>query len=466
MTSITVSSAPEYGQVCADDTSTLFVNCHLQAPNCDDDQRKPIDLVVVLDRSGSMSGKKLSLCKKTMDFLAQQLSVHDRVALVTYDSDVTTDLRLTKMTPEGKRKFDKHVKAIQGGSCTNLSGGLMAGIQEIQQSDRIDGGEPNPVQSVLLLTDGLANEGVKSRDGIVNLVEGTLGTNISLFTFGYGSDHDNQLLRQLSDLGRGSYYFIQNVDSVTSAFADCLGGLLSVVAQSIKVSCISVSQNVIIKQIKTKRPMNVVTPGQYYEIEMGDLYAEEVRDILVQVEVQQSSVVDSQQLVQFIVRYANVLTSTLESKSTGVAISRPQKVTDKSINVMVAKQKHRIEAAETIELAQGLANRGQLSEGQAMITRFIKTLKSEFNAFNLDSRSNQEKELLDGLYDCIRGMTNQRTYQERGQYRMTSHVQSHQGQRSNDAEISFNSLATTASTSTYRNSRKTQMMSTASTFHY
>ncbi|OQR83458.1 hypothetical protein THRCLA_10936, partial [Thraustotheca clavata] len=297
---LTVSSACEHKQIAANNNNaTTFLNCHITAPACDENERKPIDLVVVLDRSGSMAGNKLTLCKKTMEFLAKELSAQDRVALVSYDTYVTTDLRLTKMTPEGKSLLASRVNAIQAGSCTNLSGGLLAGLDEIQQPRRADNGEPNPVQSVLLLTDGLANEGISSKSGLVNMLEGALSKNVSLFTFGYGSDHDADLLRQLSDLGRGSYYFVQSLDGVSLAFADCLGGLLSVVAQNIKVEIVAMSLNVSITSIKTKRPISTIKPSAHYEVDLGDMYGQEERDVLVQVTLVESSPEEVQSVVEF-----------------------------------------------------------------------------------------------------------------------------------------------------------------------
>ncbi|EQC26458.1 hypothetical protein SDRG_15703 [Saprolegnia diclina VS20] len=176
---LSVSSAAEHKQIASAETAaTTFVNCHIVAPPCEESDRKPIDLVVVLDRSGSMSGSKLDLCKQTLDFLAHELSPHDRVSLVTYDTYVTTNLRLTKMTPAGKALLASKVQGVHAGSCTNLSGGLLAGLEEVQSSSRPDSGEPNPVQSVLLLTDGLANAGISSRSGLVELLEGVLSDQV------------------------------------------------------------------------------------------------------------------------------------------------------------------------------------------------------------------------------------------------------------------------------------------------
>lgn len=60
---------------------------------------------------------------------------------------------------------------------------------------------------------------------------GQIGRHVSVFTFGYGGEHDADLLRGVSEAGSGLFYYIDNADSIPESFCDCLGGLLSVAAQ-------------------------------------------------------------------------------------------------------------------------------------------------------------------------------------------------------------------------------------------
>ncbi|ETV93159.1 hypothetical protein H310_12768 [Aphanomyces invadans] len=203
--SIAASSAAEMKEYSAAEAhESVFVNCCVVAPPCDENERKRVDVVVVLDRSGSMSREKLDLCKKTLDFLAQQLTANDRVG-----SPVLVGLE-TQLT----------------------------------------------VQSILLLTDSQANEGVTHIVGLSSIVETCLPRHVSLHTFGYGNGHDASLLTKLAD--RGSYYFVENVDAVMLAFADCLGGLA----------------------IMTKRPTTVQNSTAV--VQLGDMYADEMRDLVVE----------------------------------------------------------------------------------------------------------------------------------------------------------------------------------------
>ena len=137
----------------------------------------------------------------------------------------------------------------------------------------------------MLLTDGHANRGVSEPDGIVELLKGVLGgensDNISVNTFGYGADHQADLLRRISEASDtpGSYYFVEEKDDVSSAFGDCLGGLLSVVAQNIRLTIegcdgttVEVAHDKGVRQSATK-----------WTVDLGDIFAEEVKDIVIPV---------------------------------------------------------------------------------------------------------------------------------------------------------------------------------------
>ncbi|KAF0688573.1 Aste57867_19818 [Aphanomyces stellatus] len=442
-TTIDLTSTAERAQVAAADATSLFVNCHLVAPPCDDAERKPIDVVVVLDRSGSMAGEKLTLCKKTLDFLAQQLGPQDRVALITYDTHVRTDVKLTKMSAHGKVLLANKVAAVTAGSMTNLSGGLLAGIEEIQTPRRADNDEPNPVQSVLLLTDGQANEGITTADGLAKMLAGVLAPTVSLHTFGYGSDHDATLLGRLADLGRGSYYFVQNVDRVALAFADCLGGLLSVVAQNIKVEVVA-APGVTIAAVKTKRPVAVVTDHVHMEVEMGDLFADETRDLLVHVTLQPratptTNALDTVELVEFRVRYANVLTSSLDKAASTVSIQRPVTVTDHALDEWVMLQKQRVEAAEAIETAQEHAARGDYMQSREVLQRRVASMQSHAAAMSSEGQTKLSY-MLNDLAECQSNVANADIYRMRGAGRMQQKMQTTWMQRANDIEINESEL--------------------------
>ena len=411
----------------------IYINGNLKAPACPNDTRKPIDIVVVLDRSGSMYGAKLKLCLKTIKFLIREMSSHDRLSIVTYDTYVHLDLPLTKMDRKGKALVEKILPGISTGSQTNLSGGLLQGIQEIQSEKRLDGGSPNPVKSILLLTDGLANIGITSTKEMIQILQGTLHKDVTLFTFGYGPDHNVDMLRQMSEASRGMYYFVKDIDGVSLAFADCLGGLLSVVAQNIKLDVKAINGCEIVS-FKTKKEINTIKEKEHYEVEVGDIYAEEERDVLViiklpQVKGDRKAGFD---VIQCTITYANVLSSSLVRKVSQLTIGRFDDLPSPRVpNSHVLCQKHRILTAETIDEAIKAADIGKIQHGRTFLGSAIEQMTTTVELFSMEEDKECIQDLMQDLKTCEASMASAHAYKSGGQQCMSAKAQAHYMQRSN-----------------------------------
>ena len=114
-----------------------------------------VDMVIVLDRSGSMKGRKISDARQAVQRLLSGLSAADRFALVTYSDGVRIDSNLLKVTPHNRRNMAFAVSRIKVGGGTNLGAGLQAGIDLLESSQR----STNPAR-IILISDGLANKGI------------------------------------------------------------------------------------------------------------------------------------------------------------------------------------------------------------------------------------------------------------------------------------------------------------------
>jgi len=467
-TKIELSVNSEFSAFARDESiESAYFNCSLKAPECPDNDRKPVDITVVLDRSGSMCGEKLELCKKTIQFLMGELSANDRLALVTYDTHVKTEFSLMKMDEKGKETTERILQKIQGGSCTNLSGGLFRGIEEVQKKRSFFGGQkPNPVRSVLILTDGLANAGVTNTKTIVDMMKGSLEPGVSVFTFGYGSDHNVDMLREISEVGGGVYYFVQSVDGVSLAFADCLGGLLSVVAQNIQLEIFGMN-GCKIESIKTRKTSKAIVPNKHYEIEMGDLYGEEARDVLIEVSMP-TLPAENKEFVALECRlnYANVLESSLDKAETFGVVQRLNEVpTDQVPNSHVAQQRNRIVAAEALEQANAIAEKGKLDEGRVVLQSALEKLTDNMKLLNKEDQSTANA-LMSDIRECQGSLASRSMYKQRGQKRMKAHAQRHFYQRSNDAEADVEeelaedgfAAPKMAMSYSYRSSKKKSMM--------
>jgi Mg-chelatase subunit ChlD len=216
------------------------------------DTRANIDLICVLDKSGSMRGQKINLLIESFNNIMKYLTDNDRMSIVMFDSTATRLTRLMRMTTQGKANTIRALETIKADGGISITQGVKKALEIIRQRRY-----PNTVTSVLILSDGLdssANPGVKN---ILKEYENKITYTFSLNTFSYGSDHDPVLMSGLAQLRDGGFYFIDKLENVDKRFVDCLRGLTSVVAQNMNISVKTNNLDSILPGIKFKQAFGV-----------------------------------------------------------------------------------------------------------------------------------------------------------------------------------------------------------------
>ena len=192
-------------------------------------KRVPLNISIVLDRSGSMSGDKIVYAKRAANFVIDQLKEDDILSIVNYDDKI--EVTAPSEPIKNKEVLRRKVNALFDRGSTNLTGGMMEGFEQVKKTKR-----EGYVNRVLLLTDGLANVGITDPQEMKRLVEQRYKQEgIALSTFGLGADYNEDLLTMLAEMGRANYYFIASADKIPDIFANELKGLLSVVGQNATV---------------------------------------------------------------------------------------------------------------------------------------------------------------------------------------------------------------------------------------
>lgn len=188
------------------------------------------DLVIVLDRSGSMKGQKINDARQAVMRLVDRMGAGDRMALVSYANGVDTLSPLKAMDANNRRKFKTLVQRIYSGGGTNLGGGLQRGIHTLMHTP--SGGRQ---RKVILISDGLANHGITDPNALGNMASGAVENNFSVSTVGVGYDFNEVLMTTIADHGAGSYYFLENPNAFARVFEKEFESTRNVAASSLKL---------------------------------------------------------------------------------------------------------------------------------------------------------------------------------------------------------------------------------------
>jgi Ca-activated chloride channel homolog len=210
--------------------STRYVMISLVAPVAPPRAgRLPVNVGIVLDRSGSMAGeRKFPLARDAVEQALRLLRPEDRFTLVIYDQEVNTLVSATLATPEARRLAMQRLAEVEPRGSTDLHSGWTTAASEL--ADHLS---KDSVNRVLLLTDGLANHGITDHQALVAHAGELRRRGIATTTFGVGADFDERLLRDMAHEGGGQFYFIETPAQIPDLLTSELGEALEVVRRDV-----------------------------------------------------------------------------------------------------------------------------------------------------------------------------------------------------------------------------------------
>jgi len=444
METIAVKASTAYEELAYFSAGEMMAMVSLTAPKFTKTSRAPIDAVAVIDRSGSMSGIKLELVKKTLHFMTSQLQVDDRLSLVTFDDSIRTDLPLTQLNSEGKFIADLAINNIVSGNSTDICGGLLQGVNELRKRDK-----KAEVSSVLMFTDGLANVGLQSAEDINKALidpafaEKSYGSKIALQkvadatttiplpgtinTFGYGADHNSTILKTIAQKADGVYFYVETPEEIPRSFADCLGGLISTGAKNVVIR-IEAGTGVTISKILTTYAVTEIAAGGVYEITFADLQSQEHRDVLMNLQIPAiPNSVNELALAKVSISYLNIITKEQVNIPSAcvMKIARPVQTGDLKFNYDIDKHYNRIIAADAMAAATVLGNANKLDEAKSTIGNVIKRIKESVSANDTFCQN-----LVIDLNRILTGLESREVYQRRGHNELENNYVAHTNQRS------------------------------------
>jgi Ca-activated chloride channel family protein len=275
MTQHAITARADRRLIRAHQRSQRFVLVGVTAPPATQQRdRLPVNLAFVLDRSGSMSGEKIDLAKRTVAAALEHLDERDRFSIVVYDDVVDVVVESTPGSAEARRNAIARLSTIDARGSTNLSEGWFRGAEQVAGHLIAEG-----VNRCLVLTDGLANRGLTDPAVLAGHASELRVRGVSTTTFGVGADFDEALLQGIADAGGGHFYFVRDAATIRDHITSEVGETLEIVARDVELEVVSAEE----VDVEAISPQPTRRRGTRTVVSLGDLVAEQVLDIVLRI---------------------------------------------------------------------------------------------------------------------------------------------------------------------------------------
>jgi len=257
----------------------------------------PVNLALVIDRSGSMGGDKIAQAREAALTAVRALDKDDIVSVIAFDSTVETVVPAQRV---GRgRGIEAAIRRIEARGGTAIYGGVSSGATELRKHIE----ESGCINRVILLSDGQANEGPSSPEELGRLGHSLMKEGISVTTIGLGLGYNEDLMARLAQRSEGNTYFVENSADLSRIFAIELGDVLNVIARRVVIE-IDFPEGV--------RPMHFVgregvIHGQHAELTLSQLYGGQEKFALVEVEVSPVAAGAEREIARANVRYEDAV---------------------------------------------------------------------------------------------------------------------------------------------------------------
>ena len=370
--------------VLADQKTTTYVKVGLTGFALpEEDARPPVNVAIVLDKSGSMNGEKIERAREAAKQAVSRLGPQDIVSIVTYDTNVQVLTPATKVSDI--EAIHAAINRIGASGSTALFAGVSKGAAELRKFL-----ERERVNRVVLLSDGIANVGPSSPQELGELGGALSEEGMAVSTIGLGLDYNEDLMTRLAKSSDGNHYFVESPSDLPRIFDQEFGDTMSVVAQEITVT---------IRCQPGVRPVRTLgrdadISGQEVRAAIQQVYSERQQYVLLEVEIPAGAVGTSRVVADVDVQYANMISHSAERLAGGVSVRYSDSESEVSdsvdSDVMVASVMQI--AVINNDKAIWLRDQGRIEEARALLIQNGDYLGDNFARFKAVALDNYAKE--------------------------------------------------------------------------
>ena len=367
----------------------MLVNMKLWGDEIRPVKRPPVNLILVIDESGSMNEKgKMTYAKKAAKNMINNLNSYDRVGIVAYSdyARIISPLQRLKNKSRLKRKIDR----IYPTNATNLSAGLIEGIRELKYED-----DESRINKVILLSDGLANRGVTDIYSLSKIASRASSEGIYITTMGLGLHFDEDLMATVAEYGAGNYYFIESPNQIAYIFDKEFGKMASTIARDAVLE-IDLDDDVELEELYGYK---YDRRGDKILIKLGNYYSGQERNIKMSLKVPTDKQ-GKNDLFSSKLKYTDIQSGRLNEidKNVSYNVTRDSKKVVKNENKEVVADMESVKASKELDSATRAYEQGYTQQAIDKIKGALQSVrrmnKSDYKTSNSMA---QEDALVDAL---------------------------------------------------------------------
>lgn len=337
----------------------VFATLELEGVEVPGSRRSPVNLALVIDRSGSMAGDKLTHAKQAARQLVSQLGPNDRLAIVHYGSTASA-LPGALATDEAKARMLAFIDGIWDDGGTNIGQGLTMG-RDLLLSAKSD----FKVNRLILISDGQPTEGLTDVAGLTALAKEIRGHGVSVSSIGVGTEFNEDLMAAFAEVGGGAYGYLSDTSQLASIFAKDLDRAGTQVARDVRLR-FELPAGV---ELGSVFGQQVRREGNQVTVTLPDFSAGQRERVVARLEVQPGRGGERLEITAFSLEYFDLLASSdrLRHGALAAQVTDSSDVVarnlDKEASVLAARAQS---ADNTRRAAEALAN-GHEAQAQQLL---------------------------------------------------------------------------------------------------
>lgn len=340
----------------------------------------PMNLALVIDRSGSMRGERIANAMNAAVFALERMRDGDSITVVSFDTSAQLVVPPTRVSSGNRSSIESAIRSIRLGGDTCISCGLEEGMQQLALTTL--GGDR--VNRMILLSDGATNAGVRDMGGLRAMANRMHGRGVSISTIGVDVDFDEKIMAAIANEANGRHYFVANSSGLPAVFGQEFDDLLASVAKETELA-IELAPGVEALEVFDR---SFRREGNKVIVPFGTFSSKQEKTVLVKLRVPTDKGGD-QPVADLKLGFRDLVKKSDGSCSGSLSLAvKSDGSEQKDLDPFVAARLERSRTAQTLTEANKLFESGRVSEARAKLAgRRGELKKSEESALALAAAS-------------------------------------------------------------------------------